>query len=254
VAHARRARTVEDSLGPVDVATPSGPPARPAPAVPLTDQARVAVHVAESLAGGAPTVGHLVAGLAGEPEGRAGVLLRRRHGEVAPRLALHPAVAAPDLPRLDVAYVALPVVDRPSWTLELLAAALRVGGAALARLLDDCGVVVDDEPLDLPLPDPDGAEDDALPPETYGRMSLLPRGVDAEADLAVARTRATGGDSLELLGWLGADDATRTALRGAPAVPVDRVLARALLQDLGVGRGELVTAITHLTLRAALDR
>jgi hypothetical protein len=225
--------------------------------VPLTDQARVAVHMARALAdaqGTRPNVAHLVAGLAGEPEGIAGGALRLVHGEVAPRIAAHPALDALALPPLETADVALPVMARPCWTLELLQAALRVGGADLAHLLAECGADLGagDDLLEHRMPGPETLGDVLEAPETYGRLSLLDRGFSHEADLAVARTRARAGDSADLLGWLAADEATVNALSTAPAVPVDRVVARAMLSDLGVGPSDLIVAITHLTLRAAL--
>lgn len=227
------------------------------PAVLLTDQARVAVHMAEAVAdqaGVRPNVAHLVAGLAGEPEGMAGIRLRQGVGEVAARIVVHPAVAARALPTLETAYVAVPVSDRPCWTLELLRAARRVGGEDLAHLLAECGLDLGDDAdrLDHHMPGPESVGDVLESPETYGRMGLLDRGFSRDADLAVARARACGGDSRDLLAWLDADEATCNALSNAPAVPLDRVVARAMLSDMGVERSDLVTAITHLSLRAAL--
>lgn len=233
------------------------------PTVPrLTDQALVAVHVGTALATGAgttPNVAHLVAGLAGAPEGMAGRVLRQRFGEVAPRLALQPALDAASLPRLDTAYVALPVLDRPCWTLELLHAARRVGGEDLEFLLQASGVdlawIEDD--LRHRMPGALEVDDDVAVAETFGRLSLVDAHFTAAADLAIARVRAHGGDSRALLTWLGADEPTRAALQGAPAVAVEAVVARAALgggATIAVDGRDLVTAITHLSLRAALDR
>lgn len=249
-------RTHEDSLCSVHPST-STSPAAPR----LTDQALVAVHLALSLAapGPGPNVAHLVAGLAGAPEGLAGSLLRLQSGDVGPRIALHPSVAAASVPSLATAYIALPVLDRPCWTLELLRAARWVGGEDLDFLLQDCGVDLgsysDDIGHHMPGPIEVGEALDA--PETYGRLSLLDAGFSQDADLAVARARAHGGDSRDLLAWVGADGATRAALAGAPAVSVDAVVARASLGGgltMPIGGTDLVTAITHLSLRAALDR
>jgi hypothetical protein len=204
----------------------------------------------------APNVAHLVAGLAGEPEGMAGVLLRQRFGETAPRIALHPSLGAASLPPLATAYIALPVLHRPCWTLEVFQAARRVGGEDLEFLLETCGIDLAwmgeefaprlFEPADL------GEQPEA--PETFGRLSLVDAGFSHDADLAVARTRAHGGDSRDLLAWLGADAATREALATAPPVPLDAVISRARLSDMAVGGADLVIAVTHLSLRAALHR
>jgi hypothetical protein len=220
----------------------------------------VAVHLAEGLAAQGradrpATVAHLVAALAGEPEGLAGTVLRQRFGDVAARLALHPAVGAAALPAVRTAFVAVPVLDRPCWTLELLAAARRVGGEDLEALLEDCGINLAGFADDLHpvIPTPDEVGESAGAPETYGRLSLLSRGFSADADLAVARTRAAGGDSRALLAWLGAAEETRAALAAAPAVAVDRVVARAAVAGAPVQGTDVVTAITHLSLRAVLD-
>lgn len=238
-----------------------------APSVQLTDQALVAVRMAGSLAQGpqssarhhgvrGPNVAHLVAGLAGEPEGMAGQFLRRAFGETAARIALDSAIDAAALRSLSTAYVALPVLDRPCWTLELLQAARRVGGEDLAFLLEGCGIDLDlhAEELAHRMPGPSDVGELLEGPETFGRLSLVDVGFSHEADLAVARTRAHGGDSRDLLAWLGADDATRQALASAPPVPVQAVVDRARLSDMAVDSRDLVTAITHLSLRAALKR
>jgi hypothetical protein len=229
--------------------------------VQLTDQATVAVLLARSFGGRGDSPGsrganvaHLVAGLAGEPEGHAGHLLVANFGDVAPRIVSHPSTTARALPALDTAFVALPIMPRPCWSVELLQAARRVGGRDLEALLVDCGVSL--ELLDLQdgpeLSDPARVEEEVTRPETFGRMDLLRRGFTQDADLAVARTRATGGDSRDLLRWLQADDATMAALAKAPTVDIDSVVSRAGLNDMSVGSAELITAITHLSLRQAL--
>ncbi|MGI9016169.1 MAG: hypothetical protein ACR2HR_03535 [Euzebya sp.] len=241
----------------MDIATSALGPTRTS--VHLTDQAEVAIRLARSLVGGTEgpaNVAHLVAGIAGEPEGLAGTILRQRLGEIAPRILGHPAVGARSLPALETAFVALPITDHPAWTLELLHAAVRVGGQDLDYLLSDCGVgLTTSAPYLTPvMPSPAAAEHTAVSPETFGRMSLLDRAFSRDADLAVARTRAAGGDSRSLLAWLGADAATTAALSAAPPVTVDRVVQRASLNDVSVQTTDLITAIMHLSLRAALDR
>ncbi len=234
----------------------------------LTDQASVAVRVARSLGGSggaranvAPggaraNVAHLVAGLAGEPEGLAGTLLRQRFGELAPRIALHPSVAARALPSISTAFVALPVTDRPCWTLELLQAARRVGGEDLEHLLAECGAGLRDyaDELDHHVVGPDQADERTEDPETFGRWSLLDRGFTRDADLAVARTRATAGTSRTLLGWLAPDEVTANALASAPDVPLDAVVERAAAGSAPIGMSDLITAVTHLSLQASLRR
>lgn len=223
----------------------------------LTDQASVAVHLGQALAvgeGSRPNVAHLVAGLMGEPEGMAGSFIRQRFGEVAPRIALHPGLTARSLPVLPTAFVALPVLSRPAWTLELLHAARRVGGDDLEFVLTDCGVslsMIDDD-LRPWMPDQHVNDEYSTPVETFGQFSLSGRHFDRAADLAVARTRAQGGDSHTLLRWLDVDEATRNALANAPAVPLDEVIQRAGLSEMRIETSDLVTAVTHLSLRAAL--
>ncbi len=227
------------------------------PTVHLTDQASVAVHMAMALAtDGRANVAHLVAGIAGEPEGMAGTLLRQWFGEAGARLAVHPAIGARSLPPLRTAYLALPVTDRPCWSLELLAAARRVGGEDLEFLLQECGVDLDPHADELVhrLPDQRAVEEHGEVAETYGRLGLLARGLSRDADLAVARARAADGDSRSLLRWLAVDEATLTALGSAPPVPLDAVVDRACRAGPDVRAADLVTAITHLSLRAALDR
>lgn len=199
-------------------------------------------------------VAHLVAGLMGEPEGMAGSLIRQRFGEVAPRVALHPDLTARSLPLLTTAFVALPVQSRPAWTLEVLRAARRVGGDDLEFVLTDCGVSLSTIAEDLRpwMPDQHVSEEYATPVETFGQFSLSGQHFDRGADLAVARTRAQGGDSHTLLRWLDVDEATRNALGNAPAVPLDDVIQRAGLSGMQIDASDLVTAITHLSLRAAL--
>ena len=159
------------------------------------------------------------------------------------------------MPPLRTAYLALPVTDRPCWTLELLEAARRVGGEDLAFLLDECGIRLDDHPdLTHRVPTARSVEEDGQAGETFGRMSLLDAGFSWEADLAIARARAADGDSRTLLRWLAVDEATFAALSAAPSVSLNAVVARASLSDMGVEGSDLVTAITHLSLRAALDR
>lgn len=225
----------------------------------LTDQASVAVRMARAfpeptVPRASANVAHLVAGLMGEPEGMAGTVLRQRFGEVAPRIALHPAVTSASLPSLATAFVALPVRSRPAWTLEVLGAARRVGGEDLDYLLTDCGVSLAGIEDDLTpwMPGPQEIEEHPIAAETFGRFSLVPHRFSDAADLALARVRAQGGDSSALLGWLGADDATSDALASAPAVPLDAVLERAAAPGSPADVADLVTVVTHLSLRAAL--
>ncbi len=235
----------------------------------LTDQARVAVLLARSLPAPGPdraarpaTVAHLVAALAGEPEGIAGIRLRQQSGEVAARVASHPFVAARSLPPLDTVNVALPVQDRPVWTLELLHAAVRVGGEDLAHLLGECGVAVaalsmtDAEETEAVnpswMPCPSTVAEGTVGPETYGLGSLRPDGYSAEADRAVAITRALSGDSHDLLRWIDPDDETAATLLAAEPSSLQAVLDLRAERGGTTGTDDLVVAITHLSIRAAL--
>jgi hypothetical protein len=152
----------------------------------LTDQALVAVKLARVEGGERASAVDLLRGLAAEPDGAAGQLLRDRASAVAALVDLSqpPALVGLDVVLLDASAAAAP---RPVATLDLLYAALDAGGDALERLLTATGW----EPADLR----------ALPPgpagETLG-LGADPR-ISPLAATAVARTRAAGGGAVELL-------------------------------------------------------
>lgn len=169
----------------------------------LTDQALVAVTAARGAAGAQrATVVHLLVGLATESDGVAARALRRQDAAVACLFGLA-ASASPRLPCLETAvgWAADAVSGRPLWTSDLLLAALEVGGADLADLLERCDV----DPLDLAVARPDALAPwavvaqgaDALT-ETFGHD---PRDTTATppAARAIARARALGGSAVALL-------------------------------------------------------
>ena len=210
-----------------------------------------------------PNVAHLVAGLAGEPEGIAGMCLRQQSGEVAARIASHPSVGARALPTLTTAFIAAPVTDRPIWTVELLAAASRVGGEDLGHLLDQCSLEISTITQDVVaagtamieqwLDGPAEVDESTLSPETFGLGSLRAVGYSADADRAVAITRARAGDSRVLLTWLQPDEETAGVLSRARPVPLEAVLDLRRKRGGPTSVADLVTAITHLMVQASLD-
>lgn len=180
----------------------------------LTDQALLAVTLGR--AGAAredhTSVADLVVGLAAEPEGRAGLLLRRQ-ANAATALAVRAAAASPRLPvwRVAVGWAHRDVAARPLSTTDLLDAAVEVGGSDLADLLEACGY--DLAELAAPTPEAlslaDAVELGALS-ETYG---YDPAATDATppAGRAVSRSRAVGGGALALVAALAQETSARTA-------------------------------------------
>ncbi|HEY8340241.1 MAG TPA: hypothetical protein VIK95_10250 [Egibacteraceae bacterium] len=240
--------------------------ARPSAPVRLTDQALVAVAVARAQAGERDaTLVDLLVGLAAEPDGAAGHLLRERPSAVA-ALQHQPPGPAPLSSALRRAGEL--AASRPAGTLDLLAAAVEVGGAAFADTLERLGF----DPAELRV-DPDRPRpwdlDWVAHAETYG---FDPRG-DAELSRPAARVaaqvRAVDGGAVDLLLALSAspdadlgtllpshdrlsDAAWRLRKRGRPAdvpperwdVGVDAVLqaARAWRSGDVVGPADLVRA------------
>lgn len=155
----------------------------------LTDQALVAVTVSRARAevrGDPASVADLVVGLATEPDGAAGHVLRDR-SSAAGRLAdLRPpsGIATLDLAVAEAAAAAAP---RPAATLDLLYAAIDVGGNRLVTLLTETGWDLED--LRAVPPGPAG--------ETLG-LRGEPR-LAPGAAAAVAHTRARAGGAVELL-------------------------------------------------------
>lgn len=178
-------------------------PPHPRRRVRLTDQALVAVVAARRFANErdrTATAGELLVGLASEPDGRAGQLLRA-HANAVPRLAERVKHPRSELPRLDavVAAAADLASPRPPGTADLLAAVLEVGGTQAVELLDSCGYEA------RSLYRRATAED----PTTGGGLSSETLGLRPEADpdpgltpaaaVAVARVRAAAGGAVDLV-------------------------------------------------------
>lgn len=161
----------------------------------LTDQAVVAVALARVAAGrGEASIAHLLAGLAAEGEGRAGVRLRERASaaaELAYRASMTPA------PHMECAMIA--AIDRAqgraATTVDLLDAAITEGGSDVADLLDAAGYSRD---LDGWLAS-DPVEDWFEHPETFGFHPAGDEVFDGPASRVVAQVRAVRGGAVELL-------------------------------------------------------
>lgn len=171
-------------------------PSGPAPPVRLTDQALVAVALARAQAGTrAATLVDLLVGLAAEPDGAAGHRLRERPSATAALQREPGCQALLDEALRRAAELAAP---RPAATLDLLAAAVELGGAALTDTLERLGF----DPTDLEV-DADRAQpwdlDWMAHAETYG---FDPRGHAALSPAAarvIAQVRAVDGGAVELL-------------------------------------------------------
>lgn len=160
----------------------------------LTDQALVAVTAARQSGeahGRHPTVADLLVGLAAEPDGQAGGLLRT-HATSAARLLERAPAAAPDLPPVEavLARGAAREAPRAVPTRALLAGLLEVGGTDVVGLLAACGF------------DPGAlyraaVREPALDDETFGLGS--DPDLSADAATAVARVRAAAGGAVALV-------------------------------------------------------
>ena len=186
----------------------------------LTDQALAAVTLARAVVAGGPvTAPALLAGLAAEPDGRAGRALRERASAAA---ALgERAGAVPGASLDDVLRRAATVAGaRPIATDDLLGAALEHGGPDLVDLLTTVGY----DPAQLVAPGDAGSE-------TYGLGT--DDDLEPTAALAAAQVRARGAGAVELLirlaelthGLLADADVLRerraTALRSTPTPDAD---------------------------------
>lgn len=164
------------------------------PRVRLTDQALVAVTAARQ-AGEAsarhPTVADLLVGLAAEPDGQAGVLLRT-HATSAARLLEHAPAASPDLLAVEpvLARSAAREAPRAVPTRVLLAGLLEAGGTGVVGLLATCGY----DPGELYRA---AVREPALDSETFGLGS--DPDLAADAATAVARVRAAAGGAVALV-------------------------------------------------------
>jgi len=184
----------------------------------LTDQAVVAVALARGRASAASrpaSVVDLLIGLAEEPDGVAGRTLGERVSAV---VALSARALPPRLAPMDVAvsWALAEAAPRPGGTGDLLDAALQVGGADLADVLDAVGFGADRiSSSQMTVSSARGdrqhaqaerdlfllAEADGAASETVGlRPPTDPdRTLSQEAALAVARTRAMAAGAVGLL-------------------------------------------------------
>ena len=222
----------------------------------LTDQAAVAVAMARAAAGDRPaTVAHLLAGLATEGEGRAGVRLRER-ASAAANLADR-AGTAPAPPLDDALLAACQRAEpRAATTVDLLDAAVLVGGDDLADLVAVAGYHRDLDGWVVGDADEDWFEH----AETYGFSPGGDAVFDAAASRVVAQVRAVAGGAVDLLiaaaaapdaGVLGVDPSALAAVsarleRAARAADagLDAVIAAAttLAEGEAVTVGDLVRA------------
>ena len=161
----------------------------------LTDQAAVAVALARSMAEpAAPTAGHLLAGLAAEPEGRAGRRLRERGSAAAQLTERAGEVPGPPLLAALNAAVAA-AAPRAATTVHLLDAALATGGTDLGDLVSACGYHRDLDGWLLSDPATDWFEQ----AETYGFQPQGDEAYDRSASRVVAQVRAVDGGAVDLL-------------------------------------------------------
>ena len=163
------------------------------PTLRLTDQAAVAVALAKAGAvGGQPSIGHLLVGLATEPDGRAGRRLRERATavwELSQRVATVPTRPAADALSAAALAAKSVVVD----TVALLDAAIRTGGGDVADLLETCGFHRD---LDGWLPGATQWFDD---PETLGWSPTGDDVLDPVASRVAAVVRAIDGGAVDVV-------------------------------------------------------
>lgn len=177
----------------------------------LTDQALVAVALARDAAAASgrwATVADLLAGLAAEPEGRAGRRLRARATAAA---ALAERAGSAPAPALDAVLrdAADKAAPRPAGTGDLLDAALTVGGPDVADLLVAAGYDRDLDPAGVAPWDPDA--------ETYGLAVMDDPGMSRCAARIVAQVRAgAGGAVAVILAVAAAPDADGAALLEDP--------------------------------------
>ncbi|MPZ72170.1 MAG: hypothetical protein GEU74_02900 [Nitriliruptorales bacterium] len=159
----------------------------------LTDQAAVAVALARQVAGDNPaTVAHLLVGLAGESEGRAGRRLRERPTAAAALCERAPHTAAPAL-EFALKQAARGAGRRAAGTVDLLDAALAHAGPELTTLLSEVGYQRDLDGWLAMDPDVDWYED----AETMGWSPGGDEMFDSSASRVVAQVRAVGGGAVE---------------------------------------------------------
>ena len=215
----------------------------------LTDQAAVAVTLARAAGGDrGATVADLLAGLAVEAEGRAGVRLRERASAAA--VLTDRARTAPAPPLEDAVRAASARAGaRAATTVDLLDAAIEVGGDDVADLLATAGYARD---LDGWLVG-DAAAGWFDHPETFGFHPWGDAVCDASAARVVAQVRAVAGGAVELLiaaaaapdvGVLAVDPAALAAVAArldTTARPSDAGLDAVVAAATTLAQGEAVT-------------
>jgi hypothetical protein len=206
----------------------------------LTDQALTAVAIARSTAAGATVnAAHLLAGLAAEPDGRAGRRLRARASASAVLVERAPAVPAPNLDVV-LRLAAAAAGTRPVDSLDLLAAVVAAGGDDVADLMAAAGYTFEDM-LEA------AVVDDAAETFLLGSDEQL----DPPAAAAVAQARAAGGSAIELLYALAVGPASGLL----PEVPELRERQRqALRRPPTVGSGSWDTGVDAVVAAAAVLR
>lgn len=186
----------------------------------LTDQAAVAVAIARALsAGTVATVGHLLAGLATEGEGRAGRRLRERASAAA---LLTQRVAALPAPPLETALAraCASAGRRAATTVDLLDAAIAAGGCDIDDLLASAGYQRDLDGWLAGDPQDNWFED----AETYGFQPHGDETLDRTASRVVAQVRAVDGGAVALL--IAGSAAPDAALPGPDPRALAAVAAR----------------------------
>src|SRR5665811_1160423 len=172
----------------------------------MSDQALVVVALARR-GPGAGTVAHLLAAAAAEPEGTAGMLLRERE-TAAGALQARLVSAQPGLADLEVAIGAAARVagTRPVDTVDLARAAMTMGAAELAELLESCGYDVEVLRRSLAA----AAEGRADPERLRETMGFPPQGQHPDltppAARVVAKVRAVDGGAVDVVLALAATD------------------------------------------------
>lgn len=195
----------------------------PAPArTRLTDQALVAAAAGRESAGAdgrEPTAADLLVGLAAEPDGQAGGLLRAQ-ASAASRLLERTSAGPPGLPSMAsvIERAAAQEAPRPVPTRTLLAALLELGATGVVELLSSCG-------YDPPQLYRAATEQPTVGKETFGLGS--DPDLSPEAATAVARVRAAAGGAVQLVLAIAATPA------GGELLPLDDRELAALGSVLG---------------------
>lgn len=188
----------------------------------LTDQALVAAAAGRQSAaaeGREPSAADLLVGLAAEPDGAAGGLLRAQPS-AASRLLERASGGPAGLPSMAsvIERAAAQEAPRPAPTRALLAALLELGAAGVVELISSCGY----DPSQLYRA---ATEQPTVGTETFGLGS--DPDLSPEAATAVARVRAAAGGAVELVLAIAATPA------GEELLPLDDRELAALGSVLG---------------------